>query len=450
MNFKKENQNIDDKVNEKNNNKLFLHLLWNTFLASIASNFVWSALVFWVYLETKSITLTSFIWGLYLFIVLISWIFFGAFVDHYKKKIVMLISTWLAFLFFIFAGSLFIYFPLEFFTYASSIYLRIFIILIMLGVIIWNIRIVAMSTMMTLLFDDENRDKANGILWITNGLSFWIVSVFSWLTIWFLWMWWAVWMTIIAWLLRIIHLLFLSFPIEDFSHQKKEWKKIDIIGTIKIISGISWLFGLIFFSMFNNFLGWVFMSLMDPYWLSLVSVQTWWFIWWSLSFAFIFWWIVISKWGLWSNPIKTLLLVNIFMWIICIFFTSISSIVLTCIWLFFFMLLQPYVEASEQTILQKVVPYNRQWRVFWFSASMEQIASPFTAFLIWPITELFVIPFMRSKSWEQIFWSWFGTTDDRAIALVFSIAWFIGLLVTLLRFFTKSYKKLSNVYLEKK
>jgi DHA3 family multidrug efflux protein-like MFS transporter len=88
MNFKKENQNIDDKINEKNNNKLFFHLLWNTFLASIASNFVWFALVFWVYLETKSITLTSFIWGLYLFIVLISWIFFGAFVDHYKKKIV--------------------------------------------------------------------------------------------------------------------------------------------------------------------------------------------------------------------------------------------------------------------------------------------------------------------------------------------------------------------------
>jgi hypothetical protein len=27
MNFKKENQNIDDKINEKNNNKLFFHLL---------------------------------------------------------------------------------------------------------------------------------------------------------------------------------------------------------------------------------------------------------------------------------------------------------------------------------------------------------------------------------------------------------------------------------------
>jgi MFS transporter, DHA3 family, multidrug efflux protein len=35
------------------------------------------------------------------------------------------------------------------------------------------------------------------------------------------------------------------------------------------------LFGLIFFSTFNTFLGGVFMSLMDAYGLSLVSVQVW-------------------------------------------------------------------------------------------------------------------------------------------------------------------------------
>lgn len=431
-------------------NKLFFHLLGNTLVCSVATNFIWFALVFWAYLETKSIMVSSFIGWIYLFVVLISWIFFGAFVDHNKKKNVMLVSTWGAFSLFLLSGVIFLSQPIENFTTITSFSLWGLIICIMLWVIIGNIRMIAMSTMMTLLFDDEHRDKANWLLWIANGLAFGIVSVFSGLTIWFLWMGWAILITLFANLIGIIHLLFLIFPKEDFSHHSIEWKKIDIIGTIKIISGISGLFGLIFFTMFNNFLWWVFMSLMDPYGLSLVSVQTWGFIWGALSFAFIFWWMIVSKWGLGKNPIKTLLLTNILMWIVCIFFTSISSIIVTTIGLFFFMSLHPYIEASEQTILQKVVPFHRQGRVFWFSQSVEQIASPITAFLIWPITELFMIPFMTSDIWNTLFNSWFGTTQDRAIALVFSLAWIIGLVITLLAFLSKSYKNLSTVYLEEK
>lgn len=429
-------------------NKLFFHLLGNTLVCSIANNFIWFALVFWVYLETKSIMVSSFIWGIYLFAVLISGIFFGALVDHNRKKNIMLGSTSVALFFFLVSGGIFFITPLETFSSITSFPLWLLIICIMLWVIIGNIRMIAMSTMMTLLFDDKNRDKANGFLWMADGLAFWIASVFSGLTIGFLWMGWAIWMTLFASFLWIIHLLFLTFPKEDFSYHITEWSKIDIIGTIKIISGISGLFWLIFFSMFNNFLWWVFMSLMDPYGLSLVSVQVWWFIWGALSFAFIFWGIIISKWWLGKNPIKTLLLANVAMWIVCIFFTSISSIVLTTMWLFFFMSLHPYIEASEQTILQKVVPFHRQGRVFGFSQSVEQIASPLTAFFIWPITELFVVPFMASDVWNTLFASWFGTTQDRAIALVFSIAWMIGLIVTLLAFFSKSYTKLSNIYVE--
>ncbi len=431
-------------------NKLFFHLLGNTLVCSVATNFIWFALVFWAYLETKSIMVSSFIGGIYLFVVLISWIFFGAFVDHNKKKNVMLISTWGAFLFFLLSGIIFFTQPLENFTTITSFSLWGLIICIMLWVIIGNIRMVAMSTMMTLLFNDEARDKANGLLWIANGFAFWIVSIFSWLTVGFLWMGWAIGITLFTSLLWIIHLSFLIFPKEDFSHHVTEWKKIDLIGTIQIISGISGLFGLIFFTMFNNFLWWVFMSLMDPYGLSLVSVEIWWFIWGALSFAFIFWWMIVSKWGLGKNPIKTLLLANIAMWIVCIFFTSISSIILTTIGLFFFMSIHPYIEASEQTILQKVVPFHRQWRVFWFSQSVEQIASPLTAFCIGPITELVVVPFMTSEIWQTFFSSWFGTTQDRAMALVFSIAWFIGLIVTLFAFLSKSYLNLSNIYMKEK
>lgn len=192
------------------------------------------------------------------------------------------------------------------------------------------------------------------------------------------------------------------------------------------------------------------MSLMDPYGLSLVSVEVWWFIWGFLSTGFIIWWILIAKYWLGNNPIKTLLIVNIIMWSQCIFFTWYSSIILTTIWLYTFMILHPYAEAAEQTILQKVVPFERQGRVFGFAQSVEQSASPLTAFFIWPITEIFVIPFMASSTGIAIFSWWYGNTPDRAMALVFSITWLIGLIVTLFAFTSKSYKNLSQKYLESK
>lgn len=62
------------------------------------------------------------------------------------------------------------------------------------------------------------------------------------------------------------------------------------------------------------------------------------------------------------------------------------------------MFFHPIAEACEQTILQKVVPFERQGRVFGFAQSVEQTASPLTAFFIGPIAELFVIPFMKSTN----------------------------------------------------
>lgn len=41
--------------------KLFLHILGNTVLASFANMFLWFALVFWAYLETRSVLITSLI-----------------------------------------------------------------------------------------------------------------------------------------------------------------------------------------------------------------------------------------------------------------------------------------------------------------------------------------------------------------------------------------------------
>jgi DHA3 family multidrug efflux protein-like MFS transporter len=77
------------------------------------------------------------------------------------------------------------------------------------------------------------------------------------------------------------------------------------------------------------------------------------------------------------------------------------------------------------------------------------MASPLTAFLIGPITQFYFIPFMTTGSGVDLIGSWFGTGQDRGIALVFTLTGIIGLLVTLLAMRTKYYHQLSKRYLEK-
>jgi MFS transporter, DHA3 family, multidrug efflux protein len=82
------------------------------------------------------------------------------------------------------------------------------------------------------------------------------------------------------------------------------------------------------------------------------------------------------------------------------------------------MFLLPYAEAAEQTVLQQVVPFERQGRVFGFAQSVEQAASPLTAFLIGPFTQLVFIPFMTTGTGAEVIGPWFGTGATRGIALV--------------------------------
>jgi len=84
--------------------------------------------------------------------------------------------------------------------------------------------------------------------------------------------------------------------------------------------------------------------------------------------------------------------------------------------------------------------------VFGFAQSVEQAASPITAFLIGPIAQLVFIPFMTTGSGVQILGDWFGTGIDRGIALVFTLSGLIGLFATLLAMRSYSYQVLSENY----
>jgi DHA3 family multidrug efflux protein-like MFS transporter len=110
------------------------------------------------------------------------------------------------------------------------------------------------------------------------------------------------------------------------------------------------------------------------------------------------------------------------------------------------MFLGPYAEAAEHTTLQKVVPLERQGRVFGFAQSVEQAASPLTAFLIGPLTEFVVIPFMTVGLGAETIGGWFGTGPARGMALVFTVAGLIGLVVTIIAFNSKYYRQLSAAY----
>jgi DHA3 family multidrug efflux protein-like MFS transporter len=139
-------------------------------------------------------------------------------------------------------------------------------------------------------------------------------------------------------------------------------------------------------------------------------------------------------------------LTNIITWTICIFFTIQASIMLFTVGMFIFLCLIPVIEASEQTILQRVIPLERQGRVFGFAQSVEQAASPITAFLIGPIAQLIFIPFMTTGTGVELLGPWFGVGVDRGLALLFIVAGLIGLMVTLISMQTSAYKSLLGRY----
>jgi DHA3 family multidrug efflux protein-like MFS transporter len=169
-------------------------------------------------------------------------------------------------------------------------------------------------------------------------------------------------------------------------------------------------------------------------------------LWGVLSLAFIVGGLIVARHGLGANPLRTLFLANIALWSVCVVFTLRSSIVLLTAGLFVWLCLIPAVEAAEQTILQKVVSPDRQGRVFGFAQSVEQAASPITAFAIGPIAQLVFIPFMTTGAGVTLLGDWFGTGTDRGLALLFTVAGAIGLVVTLLAMRTVAYRVLSAQY----
>jgi MFS transporter, DHA3 family, multidrug efflux protein len=434
--------------------KTFYAVLANSLFASVANTFVWFAVTFWVYLQTNSVIATSVMAGVFSTTVAFSGFFLGSLVDRYPKKAMMILSSTGTLICFVLALVVYITATPAAFTDASSITLWAFVLLCLFGAIVGNLRGIVLSTLVTILVAEDNRDKANGMVGTANGVAFLIASILSGVVIGFLGITWMLISAIVCTALIVAHLTTLTIPSSVAQAETgasatpvaQGNQGVDIRGTLAAISVVPGLLGLIFFHTFNNFLGGIFMSLMDAYGLLLVSVQVWGALWGFLSLAFIVGGVVVARRGLGKNPMKTLFVSNIIMWSICIFFTMRASIELMAVGMFVWLALIPAVEAAEQTILQKVVPPERQGRVFGFAQSVEQAASPVMSFVIGPVAQLIFIPFMTTGAGVELFGPWFGVGMDRGIALLFTVAGVIGLIVTLVAMRSRAYFALSHRY----
>jgi DHA3 family multidrug efflux protein-like MFS transporter len=426
----------------------FYKVLGNAIVATITNNFGWFALTYWGFIETQSVLSTSIIGGLFLVTTALPAFWYGSIVDHNKKKYAMLLSSCLTLGFFIAAYVFHRVTPEESFKTVASVPFWIFVLLVMFATAAGNIRNIALGTVVTLLVPEDRRDKANGLVGMVMGISFGGASLGSGYVLAEYGMGGVLLLTCALTAIVIVHLLLIRIPEDEIVHSVEKPKKIDIRGTVVIVGSITGLFPLIFYTTFNNFLGGVFMALMDAYGLTLVSLKFWGVLWGILSSGFIVGGLVIAKFGLGKNPLKALFATNITLWTICMFFTIQPSIVLLIFGMAIWVTLAPVIEATEHTIMQKVVPFERQGRVFGFAQSVEQAASPITAFLIGPIAQFIFIPFMTTGRGVELIGSWFGTGTGRGIALVFILTGIIGLITTLIAMFSRSYKALARSYAE--
>jgi DHA3 family multidrug efflux protein-like MFS transporter len=404
-----------------------------------------------VYLQTRSVFATGVISGIFLALTASTGIWFGSLVDHHKKKTMMQVSTVASLALYAVAFAVYQVTPKQSFTDPASVALWTVVLLLMFGVIAGNIRTIVLPTLVTVLIEEESRGRANGLVGTTTGVTFLVTSVISGVLVAVGDMFWVLVLALVVLTLAVghLHLVPVRAPVAAPSPAAEPARSsVDLRGTVRVVRGVPGLMALIIFSAFNNLLGGVFMALMDAYGLSLVSVQAWGLLWGVLSTGFIVGGLLVSRTGVGANPVRLLLAVNLLLWTVTLLFPVRSSIVLLTAGMYLYMLFVPYAEAAEQTILQKVVPYERQGRVFGFAQSVEQAASPLTAFLIAPVAQFVFIPFMTDGAGADTIGGWFGTGPERGLALVFMLTGVVGILATVVALRSRPYRRLRDRYAE--
>ena len=425
--------------------RVFVQVLVNTAVANITTSFLWFALTFWAYLETKSVLATGLIGGAYMLLIALFGMLFGTLVDRHRKHRVMVLSGFVTLVAFLIAGALFVALGEPALVDLGGPWFWVFSMIILLGAVVENLRNIALSTTVTLLVPVERHANANGLVGTVQGMAFMVTSIFSGLAIGLLGMGWTLIIALVLTAAALVHLLFIRIP-ESVPATTEKMPLIDFHGSIGAVRAVGGLFALILFSTLNNLIGGVYMALMDPYGLTLFPVEWWGVILGITATGFIVGGALIAKFGLGRNPIRTMLLFVIVMGALGSLFTIREWWWLYALGIWVYMCIIPVVEASEQTVIQKVVPYETQGRVFGFAQAFEASAAPITAFLIAPLAQFWIIPYMNSDAGQET-WGWLlGVGDARGIALVFLVSGLVMIVLALLAFTTRAYRTLSAEY----
>ncbi|MDT0194429.1 MFS transporter [Arthrobacter sp. AB6] len=426
--------------------RTFTGILVNTALANVTTSYLWFALTFWVYLETRNVIATGVVGGAYMLLIALSSISFGTFVDRYRKLAVMRFAAAFTLVMFVLSGVMFLLTPTSSLLDLARPWFWVFVMVILIGAVVENMRNIALSTTVTILIEPDRRANANGLVGMVQGLMFIVTSVLSGLSVGLLGMGWTIGAALVLTALAFAHLLTLRMPEEVRAAATDAHGGFDLRGSLAAVLAISGLFALILFSTFNNFIGGVYMALMDPYGLEMFPVELW-GIFSAVGFTGILvGGALIGKFGLGANPLRTLLAAVVLMGVLGGVFTLREWAWLYIAGIWAYLVLVPFVEAAEQTVIQQVVPLQRQGRVFGFAMAFESAASPVTAFLIAPIAQFWIIPYARSADGAAQLAPLLGEGTSRGIALVFLVAGSIMVVAALLAFLTPVYRRISASY----
>lgn len=418
-------------------------MLINTAFANVTTSFLWFAMTYWIYLETRNVIVTGLVGGAYLLFVSIFSMFFGALVDRYRKKTVMVAATVVVLVVFGLDGAFFFIVGEELVADVTRPWFWIFAGVMLAGAVVEQLRTIALPTTVTLLVPEPRRANANGMVGTVQGLAMLATSALSGLAVGQLGMGLTILLSLMLMTFSLAHLLVVRIPEPRVLRAEGQARWIDITGGFRMVAAVPGLLTLVLFTTLNNLEDGVYTALMDPYGLELFSVEMY-GIWLAVaSTGFILGGLVVAKVGLGRNPIRTMLLTVALIGAVGAVMTlrEWSWLFVLAIWVY--MALLPVVEAAEQTVIQKVTPYDKQGRVFGFAMTFEAAAAPIASFLVAPIAELWVIPQLRTGEVQQQ-WAWLlGEGQARGIGLVFVLTGLITLLIALGGFLLPAFRRLS-------
>src|SRR5688500_4266058 len=144
--------------------RVFRRLLVNTLVSGVTSSFLWFALTFWVYLESRSVVATGVIGGAFSLSSAFLGPVFGTFVDRHRKRTAMEAATALSLVGFVAATAVFAAVDADELLQLRSPWFWVLVLTTLLGSVAGQMRGIALSTCVTLLVPAARRDRANGMV----------------------------------------------------------------------------------------------------------------------------------------------------------------------------------------------------------------------------------------------------------------------------------------------